>query len=680
MEAELSSEPGVAEPESGDAWRRGADEASPASGRRSIDDLLEACGLSESGAPGLSSWTEFLGHARLLLARHGQERFLLERSLDASCRRVDSLGEELRLSTEQLTEDHRGLRAANSVLAATLESTADGILVVGVDGQISNLNHRFAEMWRIPEEILASRDDSAALSFVIGQLRDPAAFMAKVESLYHTPEAASQDILEFTDGRVFERRSLPQRLDGEIIGRVWSFRDVTAEWRLNHELQHRALHDALTGLANRAAFDDHLVQALRRQARTQHHLAVVVVDLDGFKHINDSLGHQSGDAVLVAVADRLRSQFRDLDTIARLGGDEFVLLVEDVGTPEDAARLGQRLLETLATPLDIGDRQVSVGASIGITVAGGSTAEPDRLLGQADTAMYRAKHSGRARYQLFEPSMHTQAVERLELEQALRKAVTHGELTAHYQPIVDARTGRVVSFEALARWNDPSRGLVPPDTFIPVAEETGLIHDIGRTILLAACHQAQSWHAHHPDLRPGIAVNVSGRQLLEPAFERTVGEVLAATGFDPRFLTLEITESTFTTDAPRVVATLEALRHRGIRIAIDDFGTGYSSLAALAGLPIDTIKIDKRFVDDLPHDDRGRGLAKAIIGIAQTLQLNSVAEGVEEPAQHHCLREMGCQQLQGYLFARALPAAETLTYLAQGADNRPALPARQVSR
>lgn len=629
---------------------------------RLLDRSLRRLGLTQDTPPDCAAWRAFLDLVAALLADHEQERYLLERSLEHSSQEMLELYENVRASAELLTQEHDQLRSAHSVLNATLESTADGILVVGTDGKITHLNRRFAQMWRIPREILDTRDDAAALAHVVSQLADPQAFVAKVEALYETPEAHSHDVLEFLDGRVFERESLPQRLDGDIIGRVWSFRDITAEARLRTELQHRALYDGLTGLANRLVLDEHLELAIRGLSRSGGYLAVAVVDLDGFKHINDSLGHPIGDAVLITTAERLRTNLREADVVARLGGDEFAVLLTGLTAPEDAARLGERLVSVLADPIDLPDRRVTLGASVGITVVDEIT-DPARILGQADMAMYRAKHGGKGRYQIFEPSMHALAVERLNLEQALRTAVPHSELRLHYQPLVTADTHQIRAFEALARWQHPTRGLIAPDVFIPLAEETGLIHEIGRCVLTTACRQAKQWQNTYPDSPPTVSVNVSPYQILVDDFASGVGEVLAQTDLPPWALAIEITESALVTSAATVTANLEQLRQIGVRVAIDDFGTGYSSLSILADLPADTLKIDKRFVDRLTHDPRAPGLVRAVVELANTLGMTTVAEGVEDPTQAEALRDLGCQMLQGYLFAKPMPADEVTDFL-----------------
>jgi diguanylate cyclase (GGDEF)-like protein/PAS domain S-box-containing protein len=433
--------------------------------------------------------------------------------------------------------------------------------------------------------------------------------------------------------------------------------------RTEDAMRHQAMHDPLTGLPNRTLFNDRLEQALHRRARVGGYVAVLIVDLDGFKNVNDSLGHQTGDALLNAVADRFHTALRDVDTIARLGGDEFAILVDDLDTPEQARHVAQRVIDSLIAPVDLSDRTVAIGASVGIAVADRSDTDSNGLLGDADAAMYRAKRAGKGCYREFEASMHAAAVERMDLEQALRSAVADRALSVHYQPVVDTTSDMVVSFEALARWTHPTRGAIKPDTFIPLAEELGLIVEIGRLILFEACREARIWHRAFPDLRPSIAVNVSVRQLVDPSFVVDVAEAVSQAGIDAASLTLEITESVLANDSGRVIGVLNELRAAGVRIAIDDFGTGYSSFAALAELPIDILKIDKRFIDNLLRDYEGRGIVSAIMQLSETLQLETIAEGVEQPEQRHGLEELGCTLIQGYLYAEPMTGAETNAYI-----------------
>jgi diguanylate cyclase (GGDEF)-like protein/PAS domain S-box-containing protein len=558
------------------------------------------------------------------------------------------------------------LRAANSLLAATLESTADGILVVDRGGNITSFNGRFVEMWRLPAETLEARDDNAALAFVLDQLCDPGAFIAKVQELYADPDAQSHDTLEFKDGRVFERDSLPQLIEGEVVGRVWSFRDVSEHRRLESELIHQAFHDPLTELANQALFRDRVDHATSRLQRQGGQLAVLFIDLDDFKTVNDSLGHSAGDDLLRIVSERITKCLRHGDTAARLGGDEFAVLIDDldeVDDPQTANDIAARILSALQAPVMLGSKQVSATASIGIAF-GSAGARVDEMLRNADLAMYTAKGNGKNCIRVFAGEMHLAAVERLDLEVHLRGAAERGELVMHYQPIYELRTGRIAAFEALVRWQHPERGLLGPMSFIPFAEAGGLIDEIGNHVLLTACEEAGSWSSAVGKLEPpAISVNVSPRQLLDADLPERVESLLLRCGLDPARLILEITEGALIKDPDAAAAKLRSLSRLGVRLAVDDFGTGYSSLAYLQQFPIDMLKIDRSFVNDMTQPESS--LAAAIVQISHTLGLVPIAEGVESQDQADALAELGCDLAQGFHLGRPLDAAASRALLAR---------------
>ncbi|HUC36679.1 MAG TPA: EAL domain-containing protein [Acidimicrobiales bacterium] len=575
------------------------------------------------------------------------------------------------ISARALAE--RELRNALSLLTATLESTADGILVVDTDGRITSVNSRFAQMWHLPASVLDSRDDGAAIAFVLDQLTDPEAFQAKVEELYALPEAESHDTLEFKDGRVFERYSKPQRVDGAVVGRVWSFRDVTERKRLEQRLSHQAFHDALTGLANKALFRDRLQHALARMDRSHGHLAVLFLDLDNFKTVNDSLGHSAGDDLLRSVAELLVGCVRIADTAARLGGDEFAVLVEDIETRADALALAERVLEVLRRPVRVGAKDVAATASIGITfdVPGVSA---DQLLSNADLAMYRAKERGKNRYEEFEDDMHDSVVARLEIEAGLRRALERAELSVFYQPIVDLGADSVVGFEALVRWMHPSRGLLTPGAFVPFAEETDLINAIDRFVLEQACATIRAWQRERlgpPDL--AISVNLSSRKLVDAALVGEVEGTLTDSGLAPSNLILEVTESAMMRDVDAAVRNLRALKELGVRVALDDFGTGYSSLSHLDKLPIDILKIDMSFVRTIDTSPENVGLAPAIVQLARTLGRTPIAEGVERATQADRLRKLGCGLAQGFHLGMPQDEAATEQLLRSRRSTQPGL-------
>jgi diguanylate cyclase (GGDEF)-like protein/PAS domain S-box-containing protein len=562
------------------------------------------------------------------------------------------------------------LRAANSVLAATLESTADGILVVDRDFRITSFNSRFAKMWGLPQSVLESRDDAAAIAFVLEQLCDPEAFVAKVQELYDAPGSESHDTLEFKDGRVFERDSLPQRIDGEVVGRVWSFRDVSEHRRLQNELTHQAFHDPLTGLANQALFRDRVDHAATRLQRHGGQLAVMFIDLDDFKTVNDSLGHSAGDALLMVVSDRLTSCLRAGDTAARLGGDEFAVLMDELNDANEATTVAERIIASLREPVLLDALQIRTTASIGIAY-GSSGAGSHEMLRNADLAMYTAKAGGKNCARVFEREMHRAAVDRLDFEAHLRGAAERGELVVHYQPIHELRSGRVTALEALVRWNHPERGPLAPLAFIPFAEETGIIDEIGQHVLVEACEEARRWRADMGSAAPAVSVNVAPRQLLDVRLPDRVEELLARSGLPADRLILEITEGALMKDPDAAGVGLERLSGLGVRLAVDDFGTGYSSLAYLQQFPINLLKIDRSFVNDILTRS-GSLLVQAIVQISHTLGLVPVAEGVESQAQADMLAELGCDLAQGFHLGRPADAASTWELLRPETEPEPA--------
>jgi diguanylate cyclase (GGDEF)-like protein len=428
----------------------------------------------------------------------------------------------------------------------------------------------------------------------------------------------------------------------------------------------QAFNDPLTGLANRTLFSDRLEHALARAERSGTQVTVLFLDLDRFKVVNDSLGHAAGDELLIAVAGRLRSCLRKAETAARLGGDEFAVLLEDSRDPDESKRVAERMLAVLRDPFMLHDNEVFITTSIGIA---SGREEADDLLRNADVAMYKAKASGKDRYEVFEPGMHAAAVARLELEADLQRALERDELVLHYQPLVALATGAILGLEALVRWRHPRRGLVPPMDFIPLTEETGLIMPIGRWILGEACRQLARWQVHEPDLV--MNVNLSGCQLQSPGLEHDVRSALETSGVAPASLVLEITETTLMHDSEASVGRLQALKRLGVRLAIDDFGTGYSSLRYLHRFPIDLLKIPKPFVDSLAARDDEGVLVRSIVALSSNLGLATVAEGIEEPLQITRLLEHGCALGQGFLFSRPVEA-DAATALLAGASRRAA--------
>jgi diguanylate cyclase (GGDEF)-like protein/PAS domain S-box-containing protein len=546
-------------------------------------------------------------------------------------------------------------------LSAVMANVADGILLLDADGLITWLSRSAEAIFDYPRD---------------------AAIGAHVDLLLPAPDEAGQGAFErlrLAAGRmplelVLRRRSgeltpievevsFAEQRDRRSI--VLVVRDLTGRRQTEETLRSLAYHDPLTGLPNRLLFDDRLAQAIERARRARQLLTVMLIDLDRFTLINDSLGLVTGDQIIKGVAERLVGTLRKSDTVARLGGDEFMVLLLGTGSAEAAARVAQKLIDVLRPPLQVDGHELTTSASIGIALFPHDGDDPDTLLKNAANALSRAKQQGRNHYQFYTDGMNAKAFERLMLESGLRKALEHGEFILHYQPKVSLADGAIVGVEALLRWYHPDFGLVPPAEFIPLAEETGLIVPIGAWVLSNACAQVSRWRRlGHTGL--DLAVNLSARQFQERNLVTTIAEAVAESGLPAERIELELTESVIMRDAPDAARRLKELTELGIRLAIDDFGTGYSSLGYLHKFPIDSLKIDRSFVRDLDAVPSSVALAKAIIALAAGLGLKVVAEGVETREQLACLRELGCQELQGYLFSRPLPAEEMLVLLEEG--------------
>jgi len=453
--------------------------------------------------------------------------------------------------------------------------------------------------------------------------------------------------------------------DGEVLQRVSLFTDITSRKRSEERIHYQANYDSLTELPNRNLFKERLNQAINMARRSKNRVALLFLDLDNFKHINDTLGHLLGDELLRQVAERLKSLFRSSDTIARLSGDEFVVVVQDANYDPDLQHLLNRLLECLALPYNLDGNTAYTSVSVGATFFPDDGQSVDSLLRNADAAMFKAKEMGRNTYSFFTPEMNDRAQERHALEVELHKALEEKQFLLHYQPIVDARSGQVRSTEALVRWNHPDKGLISPEKFIPVAEDTGLIVPMGEWIIRRACEDAARW-IQEDGLNIGVGVNLSSRQFTRSDVAALVRDVLCETGLPAHKLTLEITESLLVEDDSNVLATLRELRDLGVWLSIDDFGTGYSSLSYLKRFPITTLKIDRSFICDILNNEEDAALTQAILSMAKSMNLRVVAEGVEEEGQADFLKERNCDLIQGYFYSKPLGLADLMQALAEG--------------
>lgn len=685
------------------------------------------------------------------------------------------LTENLSVHTDQILEKNSELEKSLSLLRATLESTADGIMMVNGQGAVVDWNQKFVEMWRIPSYMLESGKESISFEYILEQLIDPQSLISDVQYLYQNPEWQGElPELTFRDGRIYERFTQPQRVGSQIVGRVYSFRDVTQRriaqddlrireraieasshgvaiidishhenkviyvnkaferttgysesqaigkslvtlqgsnseevnnkrielairelreetvemesvrrngevfWceisvapvkdSFNHvkhyvcifnditqrrdmesQLLKQATYDSMTNLPNRVLLMDRVEQAILQAKKKNSILAFLFLDLDRFKMTNDTLGHNMGDKLLQAIANRLLIATDDFDTVARLGGDEFIILLSGVENMQQAEHIAKELLHTIEKPIQIDPHSLKITASLGISFYPRDGQDYESLMKSADLSMYHAKDNGRNTYRVYEPDMNRRVLNHMQLDNALRDALKNNELYMVYQPLIDLKQSKVVGFEALMRWHSSTLGQVSPIEFIPIAEENGLILEMGEWAMEEACFQIKRWQKQGLK-NLYVAVNISGLQFRQTCLPEVVARVLKKTGLQSKFLELELTESLLIEDIEHVVETMYALKDMGTKLAIDDFGTGYSSLSYLKQFPVDKLKIDRSFVTEMASNPNDAAIAKAIINLGHSLNLQVLAEGVENEYQRDFIIAHGCDFAQGYFY------------------------------
>lgn len=559
-----------------------------------------------------------------------------------------------RRAEEALRESERRLRQM-------LETVQMIAVVLDVEGRITFANEFLARLLGVPRQALTGRDWFSTALPREDERAARAAFLANVGPGTVPPYEDRAIVASSGERRVVSfNHTVLRGPSGTVVGTASIGTDVTEQRRAEEKLRYEALHDALTGLPNRTLFLERLEGAIARARRRDDYVfAVLFVDLDRFKVLNDSLGHHVGDRLLIEAGRLLQGCVGEGDTVARLGGDEFTLLLDDIDDPLHATRTATRIHEALAAPFHLEGHEAFTTASIGIALSLTGYDRPEDVLRDADNAMYRAKARGKSRHELFDKSMHDRAVALMSLETDLRRAVERGEFALEYQPIVSLRTGALAGFEALVRWRHPQRGTVPPSEFVAIAEETGLIQPIGRWVLREACAQMRTWLSQ-ADGPLAMSVNLSSKQFAHAGIERDILDALAESGLEPSHLKLEITESVLFDESEGAAERLRALRGHGIRVSIDDFGTGYSSLSYLLRFPIDTLKIDRSFVRAMAENLE---LVRAIVTLARNLGIEVVAEGVEHDEQRLRLEALGCEYAQGFLFSRPMDSASASRFL-----------------
>lgn len=561
------------------------------------------------------------------------------------------------LLEQQVQERTSSLQELLSVTRGTLESSADGILVLDRNNHVVDYNLKLLELFNIPQSIIDTHQGERVMGHISQQAEDSSVFSIMVSDLSQKIDTVKIEKYNFTNDLIVECYSQPYTLDKNIAGRVWSFRDITQRVILEKQLEYQAMHDSLTGLPNRVLMLDRLRHMLEKAKRENTFFAIIFFDLDRFKLINDSIGHDAGDELLKTVAKRLQFKLRGTDTLARLSGDEFIVLVDGIKTELDAGIVATHLLDAFKSNFDIAAQSLSVSSSAGISVFPRDGKTVGELLRNADAAMYQAKNMGGNQFQFYTSELGLQIKKKFVLENELHDAVLNNEFMIFYQPQFDITTKKISSVEALIRWNHPKRGVLLPIAFIPEAEETGLILPIGDWVLKTACEQNKKWQdAGFIPMR--VAVNISLKQIKQIDFVQKIKSILDSTGLSPKWLELEITENVILNAIELALSTLPELYEMGIHITLDDFGTGTSSINYLRRIPLDRLKIDRSFINNINLNTSDEVIIQSIISLAKKLNLKIVAEGVETQKQLEFLQSNHCEEVQGFYFSKPVPTSE----------------------
>lgn len=585
--------------------------------------------------------------------QHELDRKVLDHSLYVTSKELNERTQLLRTQLQTLKDTQDQLQKSLTALNATFDATGEIILALDNAGRLLKSNKMGKEL--LPD-IAKYEGKPQAISWqnVSKMLLNPWHLNEITDALKKLPSAHINGTLHFTNGRIFEYHSLPQLQNNTLIGRVWCLRDATEEKKIEEFIHHQAYHDALTGLPNRNFLLEKIESIIKEHPSDDKKIAIIFLDLDNFKKVNDTEGHEAGDQLLRIATKRMRNCVREADILARLGGDEFVILIESDISQSGLMRLSANILESLAKPFILNNHNHFISCSMGISIYPRDDTLPEGLIGKADMAMYRAKKMGKNNFQFYSEELERLALHQLEFEHNLRYAITNSQIDIYLQPEIQVSSGKIVAAEALARWIRPDGSMIPPAQFIPVAEQANLISDVGRIVFDKVCAEIARWKQHGIN-RITVAINLSAREFKDADLANNIQNKLMEYDVDGEHIVLEITESLFMEDKESVLRTMKQLRNAGIRFAIDDFGTGYSSFSYLQDLPIDYLKIDRSFLMDVTHNKKKYAIARSIIDIGNHLDLQVIAEGIEDQETLDFITKNQCAMAQGFFMYRPMP-------------------------